>query len=301
MSKFLSKILLPILMREAGMCDVGEENLMIENPNMIIRKLQINDIEKNCGPVEDVEEEEYGCKETEQDDDDDACKKLKEISVKKIIEKKYEAALKKPVVEDPLENDSIVISSESSERKRKRNSCKRKAKSNGRSGEGSSSRNNEKNRTNPREVPAPPLPIQFKNAILDIAQGRTVSEVKLVIQKQLFASDMAKDQNRFTIPANQIREEFLSNEERIYLSRYASKGRKVAMEVKIIEPLLGEGTVELRRWDLKKYSGRSSLSYVLNKTWGEICENNKLKTGDVMQLWAVRVDEELVLVLVKLA
>ncbi|CAA3014104.1 Hypothetical predicted protein [Olea europaea subsp. europaea] len=111
---------------------------------------------------------------------------------------------------------------------------------------------------------------------------------------------MAQDQNRFTIPANQIREEFLSNEEKTNLSVYASKGRKMAMKVKIIEPLLGEGTVELRRWDLKKDSGRSSSSYVLNKTWGEIRENNKLKIGDVMQLWPVRVDEELLFVLVKL-
>ncbi|CAA2936476.1 Hypothetical predicted protein [Olea europaea subsp. europaea] len=301
MSKFLSKILLPILKREAGMCHVDEENMMIENPNKIIRKLQINNIEKNCGPVEDVEEEE-----TEKDDD--ACKKLKKNSVEKIDENIYKAdlevlrekSLKKPVVEDPLENDSLTISSESSETKRKIKSCKKKAKSNGRSGEGSSSSNNKKSRINPREVPAPPLPIQFKNAIRAIAQGRSVSEAKLVIQKQLFASDTAKDQNRFTIPANQIREEFLSNEEKMYLSRYASKGRKMAMEVKIIEPLLGEGTVELRKWDLEKYSGRSSLSYVLNKTWGEILENNKLEIGNVMQLWAVRVDEELLFVLVKL-
>ncbi|CAA3030167.1 Hypothetical predicted protein [Olea europaea subsp. europaea] len=301
MSKFLSKILLPILKREAGMCHVDEENMMIENPNKIIRKLQINNIENNCGPVEDVEEEEA-------EKDDDACKKQKENSVEKINENIYKAALevlrekslKKPVVEDPLENDSITISSESSERKRKGKSCKKKARSNGRSGEGSSSSNNKKSRINPREVPAPPLPIKFKNAIRAIAQGRTVSEAKLVIQKQLFASDTAKDQNRFTIPANQIREEFLSNEEKMYLSGYASKGRKMAMEVKIIEPLLGEGTVELRKWDLEKYSGRSSLSYVLNKTWGEILENNKLEIGNVMQLWAVRVDEELLFVLVKL-
>ncbi|CAI9768233.1 unnamed protein product [Fraxinus pennsylvanica] len=309
MSKFLSKILLPILMREAGMCDVDEESMMILNPNMIIGKLQIHNIENNCGPVEDVEEEEeeYGCGETEQDDDDAAaaCKKLKENPVKKIIENKYKAALevtlrekspKKPVVEDPLENDSLITSSEFSERKRKK-----ETKRNGRSGEGYSSRNFKKRRINPTEEPAPPLPIQFKNAILALAQGRTVSEVKLVIQKQLFASDMAKDQNRFTIPANQIREEFLSNEEKINLSKYVSKGRKMAMTVKIIEPLLGEGTVELRRWDLKKYSGRSSLSYVLNKTWGEILENNKLEIGNVMQLWAARVDEELLFVLVKLA
>ncbi|XP_022843258.1 B3 domain-containing protein At5g24050-like [Olea europaea var. sylvestris] len=288
MSKFLSKILLPVLMREAGIFDVDEESMMIKKPNM-------NNNENNWGRIEDVEE-------------DDASKKLKENSIKKIIENKYEAALgvqlrekylKKPVVADPLmENDSIIMSSEfSTERKRKRKSSKRKAKSNGRSGEGSSSRNN----INPTEEPAPPLPIQFKNAIFSLAQGRTVLEIKLVIQKQLFASDMAQDQNRFTIPANQIREEFLSNEEKTNLSKYASKGRKMAMKVKIIEPLLGEGTVELRRWDLKKDSGRSSSSYVLNKTWGKIRENNKLMIGDVMQLWAVRVDEELLFVLVKLA
>ncbi|CAA2963820.1 Hypothetical predicted protein [Olea europaea subsp. europaea] len=268
--------------------------MKIKIPNMNIGKLQIKNIENNRERVEDVGEEEE--EQEEDDDDDDASKKLKENSVR-------EKSLKKPVVEDPLmENDSIIMSSEfSTERKRKRKSSKRKAKSNGRSGEGSSSRNNKKRRINLTEEPAPPLPIQFKNAIKTLAQGRSVSEIKLVIQKQLFASDMAQDQNRFTIPANQIREEFLSYEEKTNLSKYVSKRRKMDMKVKIIEPLLGEGRVELRRWDLKKYSGRSSSSYVLNKTWGEIRENNKLKIGDVMQLWAVRVDEELLFALVKLA
>ncbi|CAA3014105.1 Hypothetical predicted protein [Olea europaea subsp. europaea] len=161
MSKFLSKILLALLMREAGMSEVDEESKMIKNPNMIVGKLQIKNIENNCWRVED---------------DDHASKKLKENSVKKIIENKYEEALevklrekslKKPVVEDPLmENDSITMSSEfSTERKRKRKSSKRKVKSNGRSGEGSSSRNNKKRRINLTEEPAPPLPIQFKNAL----------------------------------------------------------------------------------------------------------------------------------------
>ncbi|CAI9774893.1 unnamed protein product [Fraxinus pennsylvanica] len=298
-------------MHEAGISD--EECMLIDKPTMIItqdysnpgiEKLQINN-ENNYGRVE--EEDTYWEDWSRETGKDDASKKLKEISVKKIIENKYEAALevqlrekslKKPVVEAPLESDSTIMSSEISDGKIK---SKEKLKSNGRIGEGSSSRSNKKSCINLREEPAPPLPVQFKNAVLALAQGRTVSEAKLVIQKQLFPTDIAKDQNRFTIPVNQIREEFLSNEEKIYLSKYVSKGRKMAMEAMIIEPLLREGTVELRRWDLKKYSGRSSMSYVLNKNWGTLCENNKLEVGNVLQLWAFRVDGELLFVLVKLA
>ncbi|CAI9768344.1 unnamed protein product [Fraxinus pennsylvanica] len=129
------------------------------------------------------------------------------------------------------------------------------------------------------------------NAILALAHGRTVCSEKLVIHKRLFRTDIKKDQNWLTIPMNQIREELLSSEEKTNLSKYDSKRRKMAMKVKIIEPLLKDQTADLRIWDMKKKSG----PYVLNNSLKTICKDNNFK-----RLWAVRVDGELGFVLVKL-
>ncbi|KAL2557993.1 B3 domain-containing protein-like [Forsythia ovata] len=225
------------------------------------------------------------------------CRRVEEDdSSKKITEDKYEVKLretsvKKAVVETPFPLKS-----------KKRKSCE-KSKSN----KGSSS-GNEKKKKKPKikvnngPEPPPPLPIEFKNAILELAQGATVSQEKLVIQKRLFNADIHETQNRFSIPVKQIREEFLTKQEKINLTKYVSisSTRKMAMEVRIIDPLLSETTVVLKNWEMKKNAGSSSFSYVLNDTWGEIRTSNKLEIGDIVQLWAVRVDGELLFVLVKL-
>ncbi|KAL2558045.1 B3 domain-containing protein-like [Forsythia ovata] len=281
MSKFISNILLPKLLSEAA---------EIKNSNL---KPWIN---------EEEEEDTYW-----EDDDDDSSKKIienkfelfqvdvklkeksfkkctmkpcinncrrveEDDSFKKITENKYEVKLreksvKKAVVETPFPLKS-----------KKRKSCEKSKK------------------------PPPPLPIEFKNAILELAQGATVSQEKLVIQKILFNADIEKTQNRFSIPVKQIREEFLTEQEKINLTKYVSisSTRKMAMEVRIIDPLLSETTVELKNWELRKNAGPSSFSYVLNDTWRKIREENKLEIGNILQLWAVRVDGELLFALVKL-
>ncbi|KAL2541626.1 B3 domain-containing protein [Abeliophyllum distichum] len=190
-------------------------------------------------------------------------------SSENITENKYEVKLREKSVKK-----AVVDETPFPLKSKKRKSCE-KSKSN----EGASSRNEKKKKKKKKEPKIkvnngpespPPLPIEFKNAILELAQGTTVSEEKLVIQKTLFTTDTDKYQNRFSIPVNQIREEFLTEQEKINLTKYASisKTRKMAMDVRLIDPLLRETTVELKSWEMKKYAGHSSFSYVLNDSWG---------------------------------
>ncbi|KAL2558053.1 B3 domain-containing protein-like [Forsythia ovata] len=220
------------------------------------------------------------------------------IHSRKFTENKYEVKLREKSVKKAVVETSFPLKS------KKRKSCE-KSKSN----KGSSSRNEKKKKKKKPKIkvnngpePPPPLPIEFKNAILELAQGATVSQEKLVIQKILFNADIEKTQNRFSIPVKQIREEFLTEQEKIYLTKYVSisSTRKMAMEVTLIDPLLRETTVELKNWELRKNAGPSSFSYVLNDTWRKIREENKLEIGNILQLWAVRVDGELLFALVKL-
>lgn len=79
---------------------------------------------------------------------------------------------------------------------RKRKASKSKCKS----------RNSTKKQKKSRSIKVEPphrLPIHFKNDILKLTQGRTVSQKKLVIQR-----------NRLNIPWKQMREEFLTKEEK---------------------------------------------------------------------------------------
>ena len=63
-------------------------------------------------------------------------------------------------------------------------------------------------------------------------------------------------------------------------------------KVVIIEPNLNIGTVRLVKWKM----GSDVLA--LNGGWGRIVKRNSLVEGMVMQLWAVRIDNELLFVLV---
>lgn len=62
---------------------------------------------------------------------------------------------------------------------------------------------------------------------------------------------------------------------RTNLSKYMSKSWKMAMKVKIIEPLLKVQTADLRIWEMKKKSRRSSM-YVLNNFLKTNCMDNNL-------------------------
>ncbi|WOG90576.1 hypothetical protein DCAR_0309820 [Daucus carota subsp. sativus] len=135
-----------------------------------------------------------------------------------------------------------------------------------------------------KSVQVASLPLKFKNRIREMGGD----DVKLIIQKHMFAADVAQGQNRFSIPINQVREdakEFLTEEE---ISR-------VPMELPFIEPNLDLTRIVIRKWN---YSGKSS-SYALSGPWSAIRTRNNLQAGLEMQLWSFRVHGDLNLALVE--
>ncbi|XP_074380739.1 uncharacterized protein LOC141721639 [Apium graveolens] len=133
---------------------------------------------------------------------------------------------------------------------------------------------------------AAPMPLDLENRIQEM-EG---VDVKLVIQKQIFASDTDSTQNRFSIPIKQIRQEakdFLTENE---ISR-------LPITVPFIDPELDLTSIVIRKWN---YSGKSS-SYALSGPWSGISTSNNLRAGMVMQIWSFRVDGQLFLALVKVS
>ncbi|EYU19176.1 hypothetical protein MIMGU_mgv1a021365mg, partial [Erythranthe guttata] len=149
----------------------------------------------------------------------------------------------------------------------------------------------------------PPLPEEYKMVIQEIGRGRNITEeMKLVIQKGLFETDLAKANNRLSIPFTQVLDHsFLTDEETHFLTTRDGNNKMKFKEVTIIEPSLERDKVKLSRWDMNKANGKNTSSnYVINGAWRHVAERNNLKPGNVVQLWSFRIDHELYLALVKI-
>lgn len=150
--------------------------------------------------------------------------------------------------------------------------------------------------------PPPRMPDGVKELMIRQLAGshREISDGILVIQKELTETDVNSHHNRLSIPIMQLKAEFLTYEEKELLCK--RNGKKVCSmdDVPFITPMMEAEKVSLRRWEMKKERGGSSVSYVIAKTWNKIRGKNKLRGKMTIQLWAIRVDGNLWLALVKL-
>ena len=132
--------------------------------------------------------------------------------------------------------------------------------------------------------PSPPRPIPQAMSDVIRSSGHDHQQVPvLVIQKKLFQADIEAQQNRLSMPLNQISSDgFLSEAEK---KKVGHKG----LDVRFIEPSMKENCLKLRKWCYKKKKKNMSVfSYVFNKNWYDVVENNRLKVGDIVQVWFSR-------------
>ncbi|KAI3763959.1 hypothetical protein L2E82_13957 [Cichorium intybus] len=113
------------------------------------------------------------------------------------------------------------------------------------------------------------------------------NDVKLVIKKELYASDLLKHQNRLSLPINQLEtREFLTEEERKHLEKDKE------LEVPLLGPTLQfhDKSMMLKKWHLT-----SSCSYVLKTNWNDFVKVNKdvLKEHTNIHVWSFRRDKQL--------
>ncbi|XP_034710684.1 putative B3 domain-containing protein At3g24850 [Vitis riparia] len=133
------------------------------------------------------------------------------------------------------------------------------------------------------EEPPPELPEDFKVRIREMNGTRPI----LVLEKQLFKTDINEGENRLSMPLNQIRREFLSEEEKMRVVE--------GMQVKLIQPSLEETTVTFKKWKMKE----SCHLYVFTREWKLIVNNNSLGRRTRIQVWSFRVGSELWFALVR--
>ncbi|XWS75618.1 hypothetical protein CRYUN_Cryun01aG0106600 [Craigia yunnanensis] len=126
----------------------------------------------------------------------------------------------------------------------------------------------------------PGLPKGLKKMI----KGIEGTDEKLIIQKPLTKTDLNKHHCRLAIPMNQVKVEFLTDEEKNELNEKKSKG----IGTLVIEPSLETRKLIFKRWDMKKPSRKTCSIYVLSSDWNSVVKGNDLKVNDVIQLWSFR-------------
>lgn len=137
----------------------------------------------------------------------------------------------------------------------------------------------------------PDMPMEFKNKIQSLHGFR----VQLVIQKEIFPTDLSPHHDRLSMPKNQVSNpDFLGEQDKKILKLEGS------IRVKVIDPNLNEYELRLSEWKFKSRScsglskSKRSSSYVLNSGWYKISENkkNKLQRKDIIQVWSFRVNND---------
>uniref|UniRef100_A0A3Q7H9M8 Uncharacterized protein n=1 Tax=Solanum lycopersicum TaxID=4081 RepID=A0A3Q7H9M8_SOLLC len=75
---------------------------------------------------------------------------------------------------------------------------------------------------------------------------------KIYNGKKIYYTDASESHNRLSIPTTQIVEKFLTDEEEEYLCMCSSGNKKSFKKVRVIDPCLDIGELELRRWEMEK-------------------------------------------------
>ncbi|CAN1176395.1 Putative B3 domain-containing protein At2g27410 [Linum perenne] len=126
-----------------------------------------------------------------------------------------------------------------------------------------------------------PPPRGFADVIKERIDG--ARDVKLVIMKELFETDLSRNHNRLSIPEKQIIDkDFLTAAEVASLIGTPPP----AMSVLLIGPTEEESTnLTLKRWALQ-----NSVSYVLNHGWSALTEKfpDVFRKKAIVQLWSFR-------------
>ncbi|KAK1425537.1 hypothetical protein QVD17_20890 [Tagetes erecta] len=129
---------------------------------------------------------------------------------------------------------------------------------------------------------------RLKDHILNEKKG---TDLKLVIQKNLYPSDTKQGQNRLSMPINQLEtNEFLSADEKRILNNKVLKENEI--EVLVMDGVTFECVVPMK---LTMWHMASTVNYVLKTRWYEFWLANKdhLLTKSKIQVWSFRQDEKL--------
>jgi len=136
------------------------------------------------------------------------------------------------------------------------------------------------------------LPREFQEKIEEL----NGSDVKFVMEKNLFSTDLNPKHARLSIPPAQIANKFLSESEESSLNEgIKENGRLAGLSVTVLDPSLNQYTMCLKKWNMEK-----SYVYNLTKGWNQIVRQNHLQLNHKLQLWSFRISSRLCFAFVRI-
>ncbi|VYS67750.1 unnamed protein product [Arabidopsis thaliana] len=118
---------------------------------------------------------------------------------------------------------------------------------------------------------------------------KEAKDAKLIFEKTLFVTDVNPTKNRLSMPFNNLlRNDFLTSVESIIINEDINNNKKIGVGAILVDQRCKKWGVMLKRWEMKKESGKGSWSYNLICGWNDIVEANRLKEGDNITLWSFR-------------
>ncbi|KAL5076481.1 hypothetical protein RYX36_015465 [Vicia faba] len=118
------------------------------------------------------------------------------------------------------------------------------------------------------------------------------SDIKYIMCKELFKSDLNYYLNRLSMPITQIKSDFLTEIEKATLKTRDQEGKPIGIKVTVLDPCFNEFSLFLKKWNMKTTS-----IYILHQDWTPVLLENNFKENQKLDIWSFRVNEKLYLLL----
>ncbi|KAL5080476.1 hypothetical protein RYX36_008897 [Vicia faba] len=136
--------------------------------------------------------------------------------------------------------------------------------------------------------PPPELPRHVNNMI-KVLNG---SDIKYIICKELFKSDLNNYLNCLSMPITQIKSDFLTEIEKASLETRDQEEKPIGIKVTVLDPCFNEFSLFLKKWNMKTTS-----IYILHQDWTHVLLENNFEENKKLDIWSFRVNEKLYLLL----
>ncbi|CAH2070879.1 unnamed protein product [Thlaspi arvense] len=118
-----------------------------------------------------------------------------------------------------------------------------------------------------------------------VAKWGERSDLRLIFQRTLYMTDVNPGESRLSMPFNElINKDFLTPVELRVMVEDINNVKKMGIGAILVDPRNVKWGVMLKRWEMKRESGKGSWTYALTCGWNDIVKGNRLKEGDSISI-----------------
>ncbi|KFK34791.1 hypothetical protein AALP_AA5G193700 [Arabis alpina] len=115
------------------------------------------------------------------------------------------------------------------------------------------------------------------------------ADLKLIFERTLYKTDVNPGESRLSMPSNHlIRSDFLTPVETRIIEEDIDNDNKTGVGAVLVDHMSRKYGVMLKRWEMKKDTGRGSWNYSLTCGWNDVVKANGLQENDYVSVWSFR-------------